>query len=151
MKFLTGNFPPVIVGLSTFRVIVGEKVFYNFTVEDGEVSVLGGLPPNSELEQYGGSISIYSFSWTLQEPVDLPLIFIATNSMNAFSLLTPRVEVCACSNGGTCTLDGILRVQNNSVVLSCECPEGNITCVLLTCWSKSSSFFCNFSLEWKVL
>ena len=135
LNILTGNFPPVIVGPSTFRVNVGEEVFYNFTVEDGEVEVLGGLPPNSALEQYGGSISMYSFSWTLQEPVDMSLIFIATNSMNAFSLITPRIEVCACSNGGTCTLDGILSIQNNSVILACECPEGNIIMCVVKMWA----------------
>lgn len=134
MNILTGNFPPVIVGPSTFRVNIGEEVFYNFMVEDGEVQVLGGLPPNSALEQYGGSISMYSFRWTMQEPVDMSLIFIANNSMNAISLLIPHVEVCACSNGGTCTLDGILGIQNNRVVLACECPEGNIIMCVVKMW-----------------
>lgn len=84
---------------------------------------------------------MYSFSWTLQEPTDLSLSFVATNSMNALSLLTPRVKICACSNGGTCTLDGILSIQNNSVVMACECPEGSIThvCALQSLELPSSS------------
>ena len=122
----TENFPPNMSGSDTFRVTVGQEAVYQFTVNDDAgdnftVEVVGGLPPSSSLTDDGeGS---YTFRWTLQEPTTDELSFAAVDSEGAASLLTPTVEVCACKNGGNCTILG-QRPSGSTFTMSCNCPKG---------------------------
>ena len=121
------NFPPNMTGNDTFRVTVGQEVVYQFTVIDDSgdnftVEVVGGLPPNSTLtKDEEGS---YTFRWTLQEPTIIELVFTAVDSEGAASALTPFVEVCACTNGGECTLSGEPFNESSTVIMNCDCPKG---------------------------
>ena len=119
------NFPPNITADAVFIVTVGQESAYIVTVVDpGDnftLTVLGGLPPNSELESLEDGE--YLFLWNLQEIITQPLVFIAIDSKGASSTFIPVVEVCACSNGGNCTREGLLS-NNATVVLNCVCPQG---------------------------
>ena len=114
-------------GSDTFRVTVGQEAVYQFTVIDDAgdnftVEVVGGLPPSSSLTDDGeGS---YTFRWTLQEPTTTELSFIAVDSKGAGSGLTPIVEVCACTNGGKCTLSGQQLKKSSILIMNCDCPKG---------------------------
>ena len=80
-----------------------------------------GQLPSSGLEELGDGEFI--FHWSLREPTTEPLVFVATDSSGASSSFIPRVEVCACVNGGNCTLDGILTT-NSTIIMTCQCPQG---------------------------
>lgn len=134
------NFPPNISAPTTFRVNLGqESVFILFVVDSGDnftLSVQGGLPDDSVLEEI--SEGEYAFRWTLQQVTTEPLVFIANDSRGAASVFIPNVEVCACVNGGNCTLDGLLT-NNATIVMNCQCPKG--TCdIIIVCWSLIKSF-----------
>ena len=81
----------------------------------------GGLPDNSELEEVAEGE--YTFRWNLQEITTEPLVFVANDTNGASSLFVPTVEVCACVNGGNCTLDGLL-INAATVVMNCLCSDG---------------------------
>jgi hypothetical protein len=89
------------------------------------LTVLGGLPQNSTLEDLGDGE--YIFRWNLQEVTTDTLIFLANDSRGASSIYVPIVEVCACSNGGRCTREGLKLSGNATVVLNCMCREGKFT------------------------
>ena len=110
--------------MEIFRVNTGVASIYNLTVDGGQVDVVGGLPANSALMEDSDTSGLYYFTWTLLSPTATSVSFIATNSMGGVSLLSPRIEICACANGGICTSDGFLGTQNNAVVLQCKCPDG---------------------------
>ena len=126
LLFVSANFPPNITGESVFRVTVGQQTQYTFTVTDpGDtfiVGVIGGLPISSELINQGEGV--VAFVWALQQPTNMSLTFFARDSLNASSTLSPRLEVCACANGGECTLDGVLSTDDNTVIMNCLCTEG---------------------------
>ena len=105
---------------------VGEESIYTFNVTDMDdtfnVSVIGGLPDDSELIRDG---SIFVFQWRLMEVDNITVAFSAVDSMMAGSVLRPTVEICACENGGNCTLNGILGIDAlNPIIMNCECPQG---------------------------
>lgn len=131
--YCTANFPPMISADPVFRVNLGEESInvYSITVEDeGDdftLSVQGGLPPNSMLEKVGKQE--YIFQWKLVEVTTMPLIFVANDTKGASSVFVATVEVCACVNGGTCTLDGLLT-SNKTKVMNCLCNEGNIFLII---------------------
>lgn len=108
-----------------FRITVGQESAFSIIVMDtGDnftLTVLGGLPQNSDLEDKGEGE--YIFRWNLQEVTTKPLVFAANDSRGASSTFIPIVEVCACVNGGNCTQEGLLS-SNATVVLNCMCPEG---------------------------
>ena len=81
----------------------------------------GGLPENSALEKV--SEQEYIIRWTLQQVTDRSLVFIATDTRGASSSYMPRVEICACRNGGLCTLVGVVS-DEPTVVMNCQCSEG---------------------------
>ena len=124
-RLIAANLPPRMNGSNIFRVDTREASVYSFTVtDDGDgftVAVQGGMPDGSTLEQESGN---YTFTWTQLEPDNTSLVFVANDSLGAASTLSPRVEVCACQNRGNCTLDGILGMESNTVIMECECPEG---------------------------
>ena len=88
----------------------------NFTL-----GIHGDPPDNSILEET--SKGSYVFRWTLEQVTNLTLVFVANDSRGASSLFTPTVEICACVNGGTCTLDGLIT-SNTTIVMNCLCTDG---------------------------
>ena len=127
MLISTDNFPPNISGNGIFTVRVGQNNSYYFTVQDpGDnitVSVVGGLPTNAFLEE--SNEGHYTLRWSPTETSNATLTLLATDSLGALSTLTPRVHVCACFNGGNCTLEGVISTDNSTIVLNCDCTEGN--------------------------
>ena len=122
----TVNFPPTINGPTTFQVNIGEESIYTFNATDeGDtfiVTVMGGLPEGSALEEDGG---IYMFRWTLMDPnIVISLAFLATDSEGASASLNPRVEICNCQNNGNCTVGGVENLDNTTILLNCECLDG---------------------------
>ena len=127
------NFPPAISGAPRFRVNTGEESIYAFNVTDSDnftVSVMGETPFNASLETDG---TVYTFRWLLASPDNISVAFSAVDSLQARSVLNPQVEICACVNGGTCTLNGILDLDADPVVMNCECPEGIIYVCMYVC------------------
>ena len=118
------SFPPRIYGNGFFEVTIGQTAVYNMTVLDGQLEVLGGLPPDSMLTKDNSTSSVYSFTWTLSNPIDTPITFVASNSMGGFAVHSPHIGICACANGGECTQAGILGTNNNIALFQCVCPEG---------------------------
>ena len=84
-------------------------------------TVQGGLPANSVLEKI--SDNEYVFRWSPQQVFFSSLTFVANDSSGATSVFTPIVEVCACVNGGNCTLDGVLT-SNITIIMACQCSQG---------------------------
>ena len=129
LTFSAENFPPIISADAIFRVNIGEqfKNSLRLIVKDPEddfsLSVQGGLPPNSELEEV--EEGEYIFQWNLLEVTTESLIFVANDSKGATSVFVPTVEMCACANGGNCTLDGLLT-SNTTIIMNCRCNEGNL-------------------------
>lgn len=119
------NFPPNIDGPESFRVNTGQTSTYTFTVtdEDESVDVTVQGPSTQSLTQNGNT---YTFSWTVSE-VNVQVTFVATDSMNVVSTLSPLIEVCACQNNGNCTLEGVLGIEENIIDMRCECTPGNKT------------------------
>ncbi len=91
------------------------------SVDDFTLRIRDRLPGNPTLEKTSGNEFV--FRWTLQRVTNDSLVFIANDTRGAASLFTPTVQICACANGGTCTLDGLLT-SNTTVVMRCLCPEG---------------------------
>ena len=129
--FLVANNPPVIVGPPTLLVTLGEEAELVFTVIDDnnlfKVFVVGGLPVNSTLTftPHNGFTS-FTLRWTIFEIVDVSLMFEARDERSAVSVLSVQVQICACQNGGECTLNGLLSSSDRTVVLNCNCPEGDV-------------------------
>lgn len=98
---------------------------YTFNVTDDggnfNVSLLGETPDNTELVTDG---TMYTFRWMLASPDNISVAFTAVDNLQARSVIDPQVEICACENGGTCTLDGVLDLDADPIVMNCECPEG---------------------------
>ena len=91
--------------------------------DEFSLTVTGGLPQNSVLEEIANGT--FEFKWTLQEITYEALVFVANDSRGAAALFTPTIEICACVNGGNCTLDGLIT-NNATVLMNCECTEGTI-------------------------
>lgn len=131
------NFPPNISGNATFMVTFGILSTFYLLVEDEDdnftLSVEGGLPEDSTLNEIGDGE--FAFAWNPQRVSTKPLVFVANDSSGASSIFAPRVEICACENGGICTEDNniLLTTENatNVVVKKCLCNEGIITLLLL--------------------
>lgn len=129
--FHAGNFPPTISADSLLQINIGVAVEYTLIVVDPidsvTLSIEGGLPDNSALTSLGDGT--YVFRWNLDEPTTKTLVFIANDSRGAAASFVPRVEVCACKNGGVCTLDGVLT-SNSTILLHCLCTEGTTYCAI---------------------
>ena len=105
---------------------MGEENIYIFNVNDTSnfnITIEGGAPDGGILSDNGDGE--YSFTWT---PGVIPLIsslsFVAMDSAGAATLHRPSVQVCACFNGGECTEEGVLNINNPIIILTCICPEG---------------------------
>ena len=65
----------------------------------------------------------FIFRCTLDDVTNNPLTFVAIDSTGVSSSFTPIVEICACANGGECTLEGVLT-SSTTITMRCICPEG---------------------------
>ena len=111
-------------------ITVGQPSVYTFTVTDDSDNVVPiiemGLPPNAELVNVGNT---YNLTWLLMSSdlIDFnrTIRITARDSLNASSLLVPQIQICACnSEGGNCTLDGLIDIIANPLILNCECSLG---------------------------
>ena len=125
--------PPQLGGNDTFMITVGQPSTYTFTVMDDSDSVMpvieGGLPANANLTNEG---SMYTLTWFLMSSdlvnFNRTIRITARDSLNASSLLVPQLQVCACSStGGNCTLDGLINIVANPLILTCQCGLGKLS------------------------
>ena len=126
--FFPANSPPNITSDdAVFRVNVREENVYTFNVvdtNDFNVTVQGGAPQGSVLSDDGAGT--YTFKWT---PIAIPtteLTFLAVDQLGAATVHTPFVQVCACFNGGECTLQGVPSTNRLIQNLTCLCTEGKL-------------------------
>ena len=104
---------------------VGEVSTYTFTVADENgVGVTVQGPPPSVSYSLTPNDDTYTFSWTVVEVIDFSIMFVAVDSMDAVSILSPLIEICACQNNGSCTRDGVLNTDENIIDMQCECTPG---------------------------
>ena len=87
--------------------------------------MLDGLPQGSTLQKVDDGE--YVFQWTLKEVTTNPLVFIANDTAGASLTFAPVVHICACVNGGNCSLNGPLS-GSSTIVMNCICNEG--TCLV---------------------
>lgn len=130
IMFHTDNIPPRISGNTIFQVNLGVLSTFYLKVEDESdnftFTVEGGVPEDSSLEEVDDGEFV--FLWNLQRVSTKPLLFVANDSSGASSVFAPRVEICACENGGICTKDNNLLLitgsATNVFVKECLCNEG---------------------------
>ena len=123
------NTPPRILGPNSLFVTLGEEAVLVFNVTDDKntfnVSTLNGLPVNSTLTPMAmDGFTEFVFRWNIYEVVNRSLMFEARDELDAVSVLNVQVQICACQNGGNCTLGGLLSTTASTIVLNCECSEG---------------------------
>ena len=133
------NFPPEIVAEATLRVNRGPTgTSFNLSVtdpngDDFTLTVEGGLTGAdiSELMSVSEGAFLYRIAiFDLPQLENSPLVFRATDIREATSTFIPTLEVCACVNGGQCTLDGTGSIDA-TVIMSCICPEGKIIIIFV--------------------
>ena len=125
--------PPQLEGSNFFFITVGQPSVYTFTITDDSDNVMpvieGGLPANANLTNEG---SMYTLTWFLMSSdlvnFNQTIRITARDSLNASSLLVPQLRVCACSStGGNCTLDGLIDIIANPLILTCQCSLGKLS------------------------
>ena len=124
--FNVANSPPNITGDDAMLVNIREENVYSFTVTDANdfnVSIQGDTPEDSELIDTGNGE--YIFVWTPTEIPETGISFFAVDELEAASVHSPLVQVCACFNGGTCTEEGVPATNDPVQVLACLCDPGN--------------------------
>ena len=104
---------------SSFDINVVDTNLDSFSIISGDV-VGGSLTRNL------ADVSLYTFTWTPVEFPSIPIVFLATDDMNASSQYIPRIEFCQCLNDGNCTLEGLLDQTANPVNLGCICDNGKL-------------------------
>lgn len=121
------NIPPQVNGSSVFMIMVGQESTYNIQANDSDeftLKHLGDLP--GQLISHGNGAHSFTVNLSHNETLmnNETVSFVATDSMNATTLLNPQVHLCACQYGGNCTLDGVQNRNIDPVILNCICPEG---------------------------
>jgi hypothetical protein len=113
-----------VFGDDLFRVNVGEENTYTFTVNDTNnfTVVVGGATQDGALSEDGDGV--YTFRWTPRSFPTRDLTFIATDDLDASSVHSPLLQVCACFNGGECTPEGVSPTNRRIQNLTCLCTEG---------------------------
>ena len=100
---------------------------YSFNATDDDeftVQTMDGVPDNGNLNQMGSELNFtFTIPFASQNLADFSLGFSAQDSEGAVSSLQPQLRICACVNGN-CTIEGIADTGANTIVLNCECPEG---------------------------
>ena len=121
------NFPPNITAEDTFNVKVGQMNIFNFTVLDTDdsiiVNVLGEISP-TELTIVSNGGSQYSLHYHPAAVSNETLTVIATDPHNASATFSPSLHFCACSNGGNCTLEGLVLSDAPTLTMNCACSDG---------------------------
>lgn len=117
-------------GPDIFYITVERESHYIFSVTDDQDSftliVEGGLPENANMHNQG---STYMLTWTLMRfssDFNRTIRIVAKDGLNATALLVPQLQVCACGEGGNCTVEGLLSSIENPLVMNCECNEGKL-------------------------
>ena len=105
--------------LVSFDIYVTDTNFDSFTIASGDVA-------RRSLTRNDADDSLYTFTWIPVEFPEDPIVFLATDTMNASSQYVPRIEFCECMNSGVCTLDGLLDQTANPVMLDCICDNGKL-------------------------
>ena len=121
--YYSDNTPPTMTGPSVLVITIGMDASYTFTVVDDNSFTVGlvNMPAGSQILESG---QMYTFQWTVSDIDDvIPLTFYARDSMDATTILSPTVEVCACQNNGECTSDGAVTIDNVAT-LNCLCSQG---------------------------
>eukprot|EP00731_Ephydatia_muelleri_P017659 Em0010g757a len=114
------SFPPTIMGPAVFLINTSTVSVYSFTVNATNkfiITVIGNLQGN--LTNRNG---LYSFSIIYSNTTAATISFLANDTLGSAAMLTPQLQICTCKNGGTCTQDGILNVEQNPLTLNCQCP-----------------------------
>ena len=113
---------------------IGQMNIFNFTVQDTDdniiVNVLGEISP-TELTIVSNGGSQYSLHYHPAVVSNETITLIATDPHNASATLSPSLHFCACSNGGKCTLEGLVLSYASILTMNCACSEG-INCTRLT-------------------
>ena len=125
MHLLENNLP-TFSGTDIFKVTVGTENIYTFSVEDADdtftVTILGETPNRGQLVHNGEGM--YTLHWMMSAIPTSSVTFRAEDARGAVVLLSPLLHVCSCFNGGTCTLDGVIRSADSLINMACFCTEG---------------------------
>ena len=117
---------PKFNGADIFKVTVGTENIYTFSVKDADdnftVTIVGGAPNGGQLVHNGEGM--YSLHWMVSTIPASSVTFRAEDARGAVVLLSPLLHVCSCFNGGTCTLDGVIRSADSLINMACFCTEG---------------------------
>ena len=127
--FFLANFPPNITGSTFFMVTMNQQSSFDIYVTDINLesfSIMSGDVVGGSLTRNDADVSLYTFTWTPVEIPANPIVFLATDDMNATSQYIPRIEFCQCLNNGECTLEGLLDQTANPVMLDCICDNGKL-------------------------
>ena len=126
--FSTANNPPLIQGPDTFLATVGELSEYTFNVTDDDNFTLSVAMAGVSTELIDTMVNgVFIFRITLPAADSgFTLDITATDDEGASSLFSPQVQICACLNGGNCTIDGILNPTADPLLLRCICPLGTL-------------------------
>ena len=113
-------------GTDIFQVTVGTENLYTFSVKDADnnfsVTIVGGAPNGGQLVHNGEGM--YTLHWMVSAIPTSSVTFRAEDARGAVVLLSPLLHVCSCFNGGTCTLDGVVRSEDSLINMTCLCTEG---------------------------
>ena len=125
--------PPQLEGSNIFFIMVGQPSVYTFSITDDSDNVMpvieGELPANANLTKEG---NMYTLTWLLMSSdlvnFNQTIRITARDLLNATSLLVPQLQVCGCSSmGGNCTLDGLIDIIANPLILTCQCGLGKLS------------------------
>ena len=118
------------MGPAVFLINTSTVSVYSFTVNATNkftITVIGNLQGNLT-----NSSGLYSFSTIYSNTTAATISFLANDTLGS-AILTPQLKICACKNGGTCTQDGILNLEENPLTLNCQCPPGK-HCTVTSSW-----------------
>lgn len=125
------NMPPEFtVEDVVFNMTVGEVFQYTITATDpdrNDVSIqVEGLPVGATATQSANSLTI---SWLVDSTDPFNLTFTAKDIKDASSELVPKINICACQNGGICYVKPpssqlTALIFTNHYVMDCQCSIG---------------------------
>ena len=99
---------------------------FNLTLQDADddiiVNVLGEISP-TELTIVNKGGNQYSLCYHPAAVSNETMTLIATDPHNASATFSPSLHFCACSNGGNCTLEGVVLSDAQT---HCACSEGTL-------------------------
>lgn len=112
-----------------FFIDVDQKSTYTFNVMDDRdkaILTVENIPEGAYMEKNG---SLYTIHWLLSADdfsrFNQTIRIIARDDLNATSLLVPQLQICACNRqGGNCTLEGLIDIAANPLILNCQCTLG---------------------------